>query len=92
MSWVRSGYCCRCGECCVGDPFNGELGPLMTGTHCPLYRLIGLDNKIVGHCIAHPPTAEVQNDYYYNNCSVWPDDPRQIADKPSCTYKFTWVD
>jgi len=81
--WIRHGECTRCGQCCVGDPFNGEEGAASVAGYCPLYRL--LDGR--GHCSGHG-----QHPYYLGGCNRWPDRPELIADKPSCTYTFEWRD
>jgi len=88
--WKRSGYCCRCGDCCIGDPFNGEEGlPAIEG-RCPLFRFHHTpDGNEEGLCIGHEPPN--QHPYYLNGCNVWPSDPRHIAHLPRCTYKFEWV-
>jgi len=96
MSWVRSGYCCRCGQCCVGDPFTDDNRPRTAAVagYCPLFEFHhGApegDGFCTGHTGAVPPGQE--NWYYMSGCNVWPDNPGQIADKPACTYTFTWVD
>lgn len=83
--WVREGECNRCGECCVGEP-PGEHGLGLPSVHgfCPLYALLS-DGKYgcTGHH-GHP--------FYLGGCVDWPTDPVQIADKPSCSYSFKWVD
>jgi hypothetical protein len=81
-TFARTGECCRCGECCVDDPFEGELGEATVHGMCPLYRLLD-DGK--GHCSdrVHP--------YYLNGCNVFPTHPGQIADKPGCSYSFEKV-
>lgn len=104
MTWVRSGYCCRCGDCCVGDPFEGDLDaphrselmkriPRVAG-YCPLYEIRDEGFEYKGFCAGHigaaPPGKE--DSYYMSGCNVWPDNPSQIADKPRCTYKFEWRD
>jgi hypothetical protein len=82
MAWVRSGECCHCGECCKGDPFNGEQGAPAVAGYCPLYQL-----SEHGHCAGYG-----KHPYYLSGCNVWPDRPELIADKPSCTYSFEWRD
>lgn len=72
--WIRDGYCCGCGECCIGDPFNGNEGDAEIVGGCPLLGAHGCKNK------EHP--------YYRNACVLFPQHPTQIADKPSCTYTF----
>jgi hypothetical protein len=81
MTWVRTGYCCQCGECCRGrDPFEGVMQPVVEG-FCSLYRIV--DGH--GHCNdrAHP--------YYLGGCNVWPTQPSHVEDYPACTYRFVWV-
>jgi len=82
LVFERKGYCSRCGECCKGDPFNGEEGHAIIEGYCPLFDL--LEGK--GHC------TDRQHPYYLNGCNVWPTHPDQLADKPSCTYSFTLVE
>jgi hypothetical protein len=77
-TYVRTGECCRCGECCWGDPFQGEMGEAPIPGACPLLALAG------GRYVC----TDRLNSYYLNGCNVWPSHPLQIADKPSCTYKF----
>lgn len=86
MGWVRSGYCCQCGECCRGDdPFGGELGPPPVPGFCALYRVV--DGH--GHCAGHEPP---HHPYYLQGCDRWPDRPEVIANYPHCTYRFEWRD
>ena len=92
MPWVRSGYCCRCGQCCVGDPFADHERPraAVVPTHCPLYEIRDGTGFCTGHTGAVP--AGQEHPYYLAACAAWPDHPSQIADKPACTYSFAWVD
>ncbi len=92
--WVRDGECCRCGECCTGTPPEGlrvtdlmKRDPVVEG-YCPLYEI----HDGVGFCAGHVGVVpEGQEDpYYMGGCNVWPDDPNQITNYPSCTYTFTW--
>lgn len=71
---IRSGYCSGCGECCAGDPFNGQEGVAKIVGACPLLGLHGCTNK--------------DHRYYKNACTLFPQHPSQIIDKPSCTYTF----
>jgi len=80
--WERSGECNRCGECCVGDPFNGTLGPAEVPGYCPLFRWLEPGR---GHC------SDRQHSYYLSGCNTFPSHPSQIADKPSCSYSFRRV-
>src|SRR5574341_1295129 len=77
-AWLRLGYCCRCGECCRGDPFDSDSGR----EYCPLFRWA--DEKI-GEC------TDRQHSYYLAGCIDWPTKPENIVDKPLCTYRFESV-
>lgn len=94
--WVREGSCCRCGECCTGTPPEElrvtdlmKRDPVVEGM-CPLYEIHHGASEGEGFCIGHEPPN--QDPYYLSGCNVWPDDPSQITNYPSCTYRFTWVD
>jgi len=78
-TFVRTGECCRCGECCWGDPFVGSLGKPELPGGCALLTL--LPDGLYA-------CKDRQNPYYLNGCNVFPSHPGQIADKPSCSYKF----
>lgn len=80
--WERSGECCRCGECCKGDPFNGELGEAPVCDYCPLFRWLQ-DGR--GSC------SDRKHPYYLSGCVDYPTRPEQITDKPSCSYTFARV-
>lgn len=83
MPWVREGECNRCGECCKsGDPFNGELGEPEIKNSCPLLTI----KEGVFTC------KDRQHPYYLGGCVIWPTEPRQIENYPSCSYTFKWVD
>jgi hypothetical protein len=93
MAWVREGYCCKCGECCVGDPFTDDNRPraAVVPGYCPLFEWRGdKEGFCIGHIGAVP--AGKENPYYLSGCIAWPSDPLHIADKPSCTYSFRWED
>lgn len=83
VTYERSGYCCRCGECCVGDPSDGTIGEPAVEGYCPLYRILP-DMK--GWC------SDREHMIYKQGCNVWPTNPNQISDKPSCTYQFKVVE
>ena len=61
---------------------------------CPLLRQhTGApegDFSCTGHTGMVP--AGEEDPYYMQACIMWPSDPDQIADYPSCTYTFQWVD
>jgi hypothetical protein len=80
--WIREGECSGCGQCCLGDPFNGSEGPAEVDGYCPLARLAGDKIRCAGYGV-HP--------YYLRGCNVFPQFPEQIADKPLCTYTFQRV-
>lgn len=99
MPWIREGYCCRCGECCVGDPRPDKEAlrpndpmrrPAQVEGMCPLFELHHGASEGEGFCIGHEPPN--QHEYYLAGCNVWPTDPSNIADKPSCTYTFKWAE
>lgn len=81
--WERTGHCCRCGDCCKGNPFTGE-----PGGYCPLFAVVWDKTREgwQGHC------TDRQHPYYLNACVSWPSHPDQIADKPHCTYQFRATD
>jgi len=81
MAWVRSGECCKCGDCCVGSP-PGEAEPVKG--MCP--RLIDgpHDTRL---CSVHGTSHH----YWQTACSQWPADPIHIAHLPRCTFRFSWV-
>jgi hypothetical protein len=58
--------------------------------YCPLFEWHIGDPNGDGFCIGHEPPN--QDRYYLSGCNVWPTDPVQIADKPKCTYSFSWVE
>ncbi len=103
MAWIRSGECCRCGECCVGDPFPDKTDPNaseamrqqpVVAGYCPLFRWHEGAAEGSGFCSGHtgvvPPGEE--DPYYLAGCHEWPTDPSNIVNCPSCTYTFQWVD
>jgi len=79
--FIRTGECCRCGECCWGDPFLGQEGEPEIPGACPL---LGFHDGSY-HC------KDRQHPYYLMGCNIFPSHPDQIADKPSCSYVFTKV-
>lgn len=81
-TFVRTGECCRCGQCCMtGDPFEGALGEPEIPGGCALLTLLP-----DGHAC-----KDRQNSYYLSGCNVWPSHPGHIVDKPGCSYKFERV-
>jgi len=61
--------------------------------YCPLFEWRNMPEG-PGFCRGHlgaVPSGQ-ENAYYMAGCRTWPDDPAQIADKPGCTYNFTWQD
>src|SRR3974377_542954 len=101
MAWVRSGFCCRCGDCCSGNPYDPNnpvrsspsmAQPPAVDGYCPLFRWHIGDPNGNGFCIGHTGAVpDGQEDpYYLGGCNVWPPDPIQIASYPRCTYSFAW--
>ena len=83
MPWVRSGECCRCGQCCIGNPRPGEWLDAPDGA-CPLLGIVQKDGTRL--CRGHGV-----NEYYLSGCNVWPSVPVHIKDYDRCTYSFAWV-
>ncbi len=80
--WVREGYCCHCGDCCIGSP-PGEAEPVEG--MCP--RLIaGPEGTRL--CGVHG----TDHAYWNAACSQWPSDPHCITKYDRCTFTFRWVD
>jgi hypothetical protein len=99
MPWVRSGECNRCGECCLtGDPFGGIFPPGAVHTACPLfYYSTNANGATIGTCSVRTGEISKSVHEYVNNyttiaCDYWPFAPEQIANYPSCSYTFTWVE
>lgn len=84
MSWVREGECCKCGDCCRGNPFRGEV-PNTHDDMCPLLGALTKDGErlCTGHGV-HP--------YYLNGCNVWPTVPEHVSAYSRCTYRWKWKD
>lgn len=80
MAWIREGECCKCGDCCHGDPFVSDSGPEQV---CPLLGLIQPDGTrlCTGYGV-HP--------YYLQGCVVWPTIPEHTANYPRCTFTWRW--
>jgi hypothetical protein len=102
MAWQRGGYCCRCGDCCVGNPFPDpddpnasaamKLPPEVNG-YCPLFKWANLPEG-PGFCKGHAGAVPAgrEDPFYLNGCNVWPQSPSEISEYKNCTYSFTWVD
>jgi hypothetical protein len=99
MSWVRTGECCQCGDCCIGYPFAGDdsdkenprCSELMRTRQpeqpgrCPLLTFhIGAPQGDTS-CLGHDGDP-----YYLSGCVVWPSHPDHIRDYPRCSYSFAW--
>jgi hypothetical protein len=106
MSWQRGGFCIHCGECCAGSPVSNPTDPHWSNNMrrtppvagmCPLFewrqKADAPPGQTWGYCIGHTGAvpAGQEDPYYLSGCNVWPQDPAQIANYPSCTYTFTWV-
>jgi hypothetical protein len=79
--WIREGYCCRCGDCCVG-PIDGL--PAQADGACPYLRR---DASPVTACAIHDTVGT----YWAMGCNVWPTHPSQIAHLTRCTFSFREV-
>jgi hypothetical protein len=102
MAWVRSGYCCRCGDCCKGNAYDPDnpvrnspamAQPPVVEGYCPLFNWsFAGDPNGPGFCRGHTGAvpAGQEDPYYLSGCNIWPDDPHQIKDYPNCTYTFAW--
>lgn len=78
VTWIRSGSCCRCGECCMsGNPFETGENTEIPGA-CPL---LIRDGEVFA-------CGDRQHPYYLSGCAHWPSIPQHIADYPSCSYVF----
>ena len=84
MAWAREGECCKCGDCCRGNPIPGEWMDTPDGM-CPLLGIVRQDGT--RHCRGHGV-----NPYYLNGCNIWPTIPEHVAAYPRCTYTWRWVD
>jgi hypothetical protein len=49
---------------------------------CAFYALHTKDGK--------PGCSNRKNQVYLGGCNTFPEHPGQIADKPSCSYRFRW--
>lgn len=74
VKWERSGYCCQCGECCVGCHFTKK-----NDGYCMYLKWLSKDR---GVCTGR------HTDYNKNGCAHWPSQPWHIDHLPKCTYKF----
>jgi hypothetical protein len=76
--WRRTGYCCRCGACCVGDPYTGA-----SDVPCP--HLVADAGDGLPGCV------DRQGAYYLSGCVSWPSVPGHVAHIAECTYRFERV-
>jgi len=102
MPWVRSGSCCRCGQCCRGSPWAGpdeDRDAVAQGAppraaavngYCHLFEWRRGAPEGDGFCVGHEPPK--QHLYYLKACQTWPTHPEQIKDKEQCSYRFEWME
>ncbi len=64
--------------------------PVVEEGMCPLFEWHFGAPAGDGFCDGHEPPN--QHAYYLKSCAAWPTEPAQIADKPNCSYSFTWID
>lgn len=77
---VRKGECCRCGDCCKGDPITGrDKGEHGVQLWCPNLRF---NDDATTRCEGRD-TA-----YYKGGCIDFPSKPIHLKDLPRCTYFF----
>ena len=81
MTWVREGYCCRCGDCCRG-PIDGL--PAQADGACPY---LGAKHGEERLCTIH----DTVDTYWAKGCNVWPAHPSNIAGLSRCTFTFREV-
>lgn len=78
MTWIREGYCCKCGDCCAGNPFTGENVGM-----CPKLN----DEKDgMRTCSVHG----TDNFYWNIACKLWPTIPEHTAPYSRCTFTWRW--
>jgi hypothetical protein len=82
MTWVREGYCCKCGDCCRGS-VPGEDAPAQTDGACPYLMAERGGERL---CKIH----DTVNTYWSRGCNVWPSDPIHIVNIARCTFRFRW--
>jgi len=77
QQWRREGECSRCGDCCVGDPFDGARGEPHFPGMCP--ELVpGPDATRV--CRVHGSKGDdVASRYWRMACALWPTKPIHVA-------------
>jgi hypothetical protein len=89
MTWVREGYCCKCGQCCRCSSFNSSVViddlPLQHDGSCP-----HLKPEVNGErlCAVH----DTVDTYWARGCNVWPSNPTNIENYDRCTFSFRWED
>ncbi len=84
MTWIREGTCCKCGDCCDGNPNPGLWEDAPDGM-CPLLGLLQKDGTrlCTGHD-GHP--------FYLQGCNVWPSIPEHVARFSRCSYTWRWAE
>jgi hypothetical protein len=82
MTWIREGYCCKCGQCCRGA-IDGL--PAQADGACPYLKLETNGERL---CSIH----NTVDTYWARGCNVWPTDPHNIENYDRCTFSFTWQD
>lgn len=84
--WRRLGSCNWCGDCCVGDPFDGAMGPASEPGMCPALKRMSDGTRI---CSLHG----TDNAYWNSACKHWPTKPGHVTQEhlPRCSLKFEEV-
>lgn len=92
MKVKRTGFCNRCGKCCV-DPDN--LFQTWDGNYEPISE--PLEQVVPGMCAYFRWTPEglgectgIDTLYYKGGCRHWPSEPEHMI-YPECGFKFEWI-
>lgn len=88
--WKRTGYCNRCGVCCVDEenvfqthdgnyePISQPLEQVVPGK-CAYFRW---DENMLGMCLGR------DTKYYQEGCKLQPTKIEHVQQWPGCTYSF----
>lgn len=82
----RVGSCNWCGDCCVGDPFNGALGEASEPGMCPALKRLPDGTRV---CSLHG----TDNEYWNSACKHWPSKPEHVNQEHlhRCSFTFEEV-
>lgn len=71
-SYLRTGYCCQCGQCCMGNNQPESI--------CPMFSW--LEVNVRGIC------TDQDHQLCGQDKKMWPECQENIQYYPKCTYKF----